>query len=61
MSNIIETAIKALEEKLQDKSIDFRIFGKPFLKSYRRMGVILAENLENAKAAAKKISIKSKL
>ena len=23
MSNIIETAIKALEEKLQDKSIDF--------------------------------------
>ena len=23
MSNIIQTAIKALEEKLQDKSIDF--------------------------------------
>ena len=53
---LIEGVAKALE----DKSIDFRIFGKPYLKSFRRMGVILAENLENAKAAAKKISIKSK-
>ena len=50
-----------VEKALEDKSIDFRIFGKPYLKSYRRMGVILAENLENAKTAAKKISIKSKL
>ena len=53
--------IEGIEKALEDKSIDFRIFGKPFLKSYRRMGVILAENLENAKAAAKKISVKSKL
>ena len=53
--------IEGVEKALEDKSIDFRIFGKPFLKSYRRMGVILAENLENAKAAAKKISVKSKL
>ena len=53
--------IEGVEKALKDKSIDFRIFGKPYLKSYRRMGVILAENLENAKAAAKKISIKSKL
>ena len=53
--------IEGVEKALEDKSIDFRIFGKPYLKSYRRMGVILAENLENAKAAAKKISIKSKL
>ncbi len=53
--------IEGVEKALEDKSIDFRIFGKPYLKSYRRMGVILSENLENAKAAAKKISIKSKL
>ena len=53
--------IEGIEKALEDKSIDFRIFGKPILKSYRRMGVILAENLENAKAAAKKISVKSKL
>ena len=52
--------IEGIEKALEDKSIDFRIFGKPFLKSYRRMGVILADNLENAKAAAKKISVKSK-
>ena len=30
------------------------IFGKPFLKSYRRMGVILAPSLDQAKKAAKK-------
>ena len=53
--------IEGLEKALEDKSIDFRIFGKPFLKSYRRMGVILAENLEKAKTAAKKISVKSKV
>ena len=52
--------IEGVEKALEDKSIDFRIFGKPYLKSYRRMGVILAANLENAKDAAKKISIKSK-
>ena len=53
--------IEGVEKALEDKSIDFRIFGKPYLKSYRRMGIILAANLENAKDAAKKISIKSKL
>ena len=53
--------IEGIEKALEDKSIDFRIFGKPFLKSYRRMGVILAENLEKAKTAAKKISVKPKV
>ena len=53
--------IEGVEKALEDKSIDFRIFGKPFLKSYRRMGVILAENLEKAKTAAKKISVKPKV
>ncbi len=53
--------IEGIEKALEDKSIDFRIFGKPYLKSYRRMGVILAENVKNARAAARKISVKSKL
>ena len=53
--------IEGVEKALEDKSIDFRIFGKPFLKSYRRMGVVLAENLEKAKIAAKNISVKSKV
>ena len=53
-------SIEGVEKALEDKSVDFRIFGKPFLKSYRRMGVILAENSDKAKVAAKKISVKSK-
>ena len=52
--------IEGIEQALEDKSVDFRVFGKPFLKSYRRMGVVLAENLEKAKSAAEKIIVKSK-
>ena len=52
--------IEGIEQALEDKSVDFRVFGKPFLKSYRRMGVVLAENLEKAKIAAAKIIVKSK-
>jgi len=52
--------IEGIEQALEDKSVDFRFFGKPFLKSYRRMGVVLAENLEKAKSAAAKIIVKSK-
>ncbi len=51
--------IEGIEEALEDKDIDYRIFGKPFLKSYRRMGVVLAPRLEQAKNAASKISVKS--
>ena len=51
--------IEGLEEALQDKEVDYRIFGKPYLKSYRRMGVVMAPSLDQAKKAAKKISIKS--
>ena len=51
--------IEGLEEALEDKNVDYRIFGKPFLKSYRRMGVVLAPSLDQAKKAAKKISVKS--
>ena len=52
--------IEGVEDALKDNSVDFRLFGKPFLKPYRRMGVVLAENLEKAKIAAAKISVKSK-
>ena len=52
--------IEGIEQALEDKSVDFRVFGKPFLKSYRRMGVVLAENLEKAKSAAAKIIVKPK-
>ena len=53
-------SIEGIEKALEDKSVDFRIFGKPSLKSYRRMGIILAETLDKAKIAAKKISVLSK-
>ena len=52
--------IEGIEDALKDNSVDFRVFGKPFLKPYRRMGVVLAENLEKAKIAAAKIIVKSK-
>ena len=52
--------IEGVEDALKDNSVDFELFGKPFLKPYRRMGVVLAENLEKAKIAAAKIIVKSK-
>ena len=52
--------IEGVEEALEDKNIDYRIFGKPLLKSYRRMGVVFAPSLERAKRAATKISVKGK-
>ena len=51
--------IEGLGQALEDKNVDYRIFGKPFLKSYRRMGVVLAPSLEQAKMAAKKIFVKT--
>ena len=50
--------IDGVEDALEDKNVDYRIFGKPFLKSYRRMGVVLAPTLERAKKAANKIYVK---
>ena len=49
--------IDGVEDALEDKNVDYRIFGKPFLKSYRRMGVVLAPTLEKAKKAANKIFV----
>ena len=51
--------INGVEDALEDKNVDYRIFGKPFLKSYRRMGVVLAPTLEKAKKAANKIFVKA--
>ena len=51
--------INGVEDALKDKNVDYRIFGKPFLKSYRRMGVVLAPTLEKAKKAANKIFVKA--
>ena len=51
--------IDGVEKALEDKNVDYRIFGKPLLKSYRRMGVVLAPSLEQAKMAAKKILVKA--
>ena len=53
--------IEGVEKALENEDVDYRIFGKPSLKPYRRMGVILASSLEKAKMAAKKISVVSKL
>ncbi len=50
--------IDGVEDALEDKNVDYRIFGKPFLKSYRRVGVVLAPTLEKAKKAANKIFVK---
>ena len=49
--------IKGIENAFQDKTIDIRIFGKPETKPYRRMGVILANNLKKAKEALSKIKV----
>ena len=51
--------IEGIEKALEDENVDFRIFGKPTLKSYRRMGVVLASSLDKAQKAAKKISVVS--
>jgi phosphoribosylglycinamide formyltransferase 2 len=51
--------IEGIEKALEDENVDYRIFGKPILKSYRRMGVILSSSLEGAKKAANKIFVKS--
>ena len=52
--------IEGIEDALSDTNVDYRIFGKPVLKPYRRMGVVLADTLENAKKAANKIKISQK-
>ena len=52
--------IEGIEDALSDTNVDYRIFGKPVLKPYRRIGVVLADTLENAKKAANKIKVSQK-
>jgi phosphoribosylglycinamide formyltransferase 2 len=48
---------KGIEEALDLKSVDVRIFGKYTTRKYRRMGVILASNLSTALEAQKLITV----
>lgn len=47
-----------IEEALQVPGVEVRIFGKPTARKNRRMGVVLARSLEEAREAASKISVK---
>ena len=46
-----------INDALSDPDIDIRIFGKQTTREYRRMAVILAPTLEQAKTAAKKVKV----
>ena len=46
-----------VNDALSDPDIDIRIFGKQSTREYRRMAVILAPTLEQAKTAAKKVKV----
>ena len=49
---------KGIDEALSGfGDIDIRIFGKEHAHRYRRMGVVLSDNLTNALQAAKKVSV----
>jgi phosphoribosylglycinamide formyltransferase 2 len=56
-----------LEEVLSEPDVQIRIFGKPFVKGHRRMGVLLARDESVEKALAKveraygKLKIKLKI
>ena len=46
-----------VNDALSDPDIDMRIFGKQSTREYRRMAVILAPTLKQAKTAAKKVKV----
>ena len=48
-------SFEGVNEALSDQDIDLRIFGKQTTRKHRRMAVVLAPTLEQAKKAAKKI------
>jgi len=48
-------SIKGVEKALKNNNVDIRIFGKPTLRKNRRMGVILADDVKEAKEAASKV------
>ena len=48
-----QVVFENLEEVLAEEDVQIRIFGKPFVKGHRRMGVILAKDETVEKALAK--------
>ena len=48
---------EGVNDALADQDIDLRIFGKEATRKFRRMAVVLAPTLEQAKIAAKKIKV----
>ncbi len=48
---------QGIEEALELKSVDVRIFGKPTTRKYRRMGVVLADDLKTALKAQEIIKL----
>jgi len=48
---------QGVREALTNSNIDIRIFGKSETKKHRRMGVVLAPSLKQAKDAASKITV----
>jgi phosphoribosylglycinamide formyltransferase 2 len=48
---------KGVNDALSNPNIDIRIFGKSETKKYRRMAVVLAPSLKEAKEAANKIKV----
>jgi phosphoribosylglycinamide formyltransferase 2 len=46
-----------IEEALKTPGVEVRIFGKPTARKNRRMGVVLARSLEEARKAAEKIKV----
>ena len=48
-------SIKGVEKALKNSNVDIRIFGKPTIRKNRRMGVILADDVQEARDAAKEI------
>ena len=51
---------QGVREALTNSNIDVRIFGKSETKKHRRMGVVLAPSLKEAKDAASKITVVTK-
>jgi phosphoribosylglycinamide formyltransferase 2 len=58
-----QVVFENLEEVLAEEDVQIRIFGKPFVKGHRRMGVILAkdETIEKALAKAERAYAKLKV
>ncbi len=56
--DIAHPEYEGVEEALKIPNVEVRIFGKPSARKNRRMGVVLANSLEDALEAAGKISVK---